>query len=74
MNTCSFSDAVELVTPIAVPRVIAADADDDQVITAAIPTEADFLVSGDRHRLAVGSYNNIRMVAPIEAIRMIRVT
>lgn len=68
-----YIDAVELVTPIAVPRVIAADADDDQVIAAAIAAEADFLVSGDRHLLALGSYNKIRMVAPVEAIRLIGV-
>lgn len=66
-----YLDAVELVTPLVTPSVIAADADDDQVIAAAVAAEADLLVSGDHHLLALGSHQNIRIVNPADAIRLI---
>jgi len=66
-----YIDAVELVTPLATPPVIAADPDDDQVIAAAVAAEADLLVSGDHHLLALGSHQNIRIVTPAEASKII---
>lgn len=63
-----YIDAVELVTPLSTPRVIAADPDDDQVIAAAVAAEADLLVSGDRHLLALGSHRGICIVTPAEAV------
>ena len=66
-----YSDAVELVTPLSIPIVIAADPDDDQVIAAAVAAKADLLVSGDRHLLALGSHRNIGIVTPTEAIARI---
>lgn len=66
-----YSDAVELVTPLSTPPVVAADRDDDQVIAAAVAAEADLIVSGDRHLLALGSHQSIRILTPAEAIRLI---
>lgn len=66
-----YIDAVELVRPQSVPPVITADADDDHVLAAAVMAQADLLVSGDRHLLTLRSYQNTRIVAPIEAIRLI---
>lgn len=66
-----YIDAVELVTPLLTPPVIAADADDDQVIAAAVAAEADLLVSGDHHLRALGSHQNIRIVTPAEAVRLV---
>lgn len=65
-----YIDTVELVTPGATPSVIAADPDDDQVIAAAIAAQADVIVSGDRHLLALGNYQRIRIIAPAEAIKL----
>lgn len=46
--------------PLAVP--ISADPDDDAVLACAIAANADEIVSGDRHLLALGSYSGIPIV------------
>jgi len=66
-----YIDAVELVTPLAIQPVVPADADDDQVVAAALAAEADLLVSGDRHLLALGRFLNILIVSPVDAARLI---
>lgn len=63
--------AADLVTPLAVPSVIAADPDDDHVIAAAVAAEADLVVSGDRHLLALGTHRTIRILTPAEALARI---
>jgi len=67
----TYIDAVELVTPLSTPPVVAADADDDQVIAAAVAAQADLLVSGDNDLLAIGNHQGIHIVAPAEAVRLI---
>jgi len=59
------------VRPTSVPRVVAADPDDDHVIAAAVAAKADLLVSGDRHLLAIGNHHGIRILTPAEAVRLI---
>ena len=45
------------VEPASVPRVVAGDIDDDQVIAAAVSARADLIASGDRkHLLPLGSH------------------
>jgi predicted nucleic acid-binding protein len=39
-------EAVELVEPASVPRVVPNDPDDDHVIAAAVTAHASFIVSG----------------------------
>lgn len=68
-----YIDAVDLVTPLSVPSVVAADSDDDHVIAAAVAAGADLLVSGDRHLLGLKSHRNIRIVNPAEAIQLLGV-
>ena len=54
------------------PRVVAGDADDDQVIAAAVAARADLIVSGDRkHLLPLGSHQGIDIVDAAEAVRRI---
>ena len=48
-----------LVVPPATPPVITADPDDDAVLACAVAANADVIVSGDRHLLALGSYQGI---------------
>ncbi len=67
-----YIEAADLVTPLAVPPVIATDPDDDHVIAAAVAAEADLIVSGDRHLLALGMHRSIRIVTPTEALTRIR--
>jgi uncharacterized protein len=59
------------VTPSTVSRVVTADPDDDHVLAAAITAEADSIVSGDRHLLALGTHKGIRVFSPAEALRSI---
>ncbi len=54
---------------IAIPgtlKVIVADPDDDAVLECAVVGQAQFLVSGDRHLLAVGNYQGIQIVKAAE--------
>ncbi len=67
-----YVEAVELVEPTTVPRVVVGDADDDQVIATAVAAHADLIVSGDRkHLLPLASYQGIAIVEAVEAIRRI---
>lgn len=52
-------------------RVIAEDPDDDFVSSAALEVNTDYIVSGDRHLLALGSYRGIRIVTPAEFLRLV---
>lgn len=45
-------------------RGICRDPDDDKFIAAAISSGADFIVSGDKDLLELGTYQNVRLVKP----------
>ncbi len=61
-----------VVTPPAVPRVVALDPDDDQVLACALAAGADLIVSGDkRDLLPLGHYQGMPIVAARVAITRI---
>jgi putative PIN family toxin of toxin-antitoxin system len=63
-----YSALVTLVVPQQVPRVIAKDADDDQVLACAVTARAHLTVSGDQHLHSLGgNYQGVRIVTPAEA-------
>lgn len=66
-----YIDAVELVIPLSVPRVVTADIDDDQVIAAAVAAQADLVITGDRDLLTLGTHGEIRVATPAEALRLL---
>ncbi|MFN9731147.1 MAG: putative toxin-antitoxin system toxin component, PIN family [Pseudomonadota bacterium] len=67
-----YVEAIELVEPASVPRVVLGDVDDDQVIAASVAARADLIVSGDRkHLLPLGSHQGIDIVDAAEAVRRI---
>jgi uncharacterized protein len=68
-----YVQALELVEPVSVPSVVPGDADDDHVIAAAVAADADLIVSGDSHLLALKTFGRIEIVTPAEAIRRITV-
>jgi putative PIN family toxin of toxin-antitoxin system len=61
-----------VVAPTQVPRIIAADADDDHVLACAVVSQADLIISGDKHLHSLGGqYLGIPIVRPAEAVSMI---
>ncbi|OHC70014.1 MAG: putative toxin-antitoxin system toxin component, PIN family [Rhodocyclales bacterium GWA2_65_20] len=66
-----YVEAVEVVEPEHVPRVVPNDADDDQVIAAAIAANADWIVSGDADLLSMGSYQGIPIITAAQAVQQI---
>lgn len=66
-----YVSAVGLVSPVAIPRVVTTDLDDDHVIATAVAAEAELLVSGDADLLKIGTHRGIRIVTPAEALQLI---
>ena len=62
-----YRTVVKVVEPALVPRVVR-DADDDQVIAAALAAHADFIVSGDDDLLSIGRYQGIDIINTAEAL------
>ena len=51
-----------VLTPDIVLQVIKDDPDDDRVLECAVAGKADYIVSGDKHLLRLGSYQGISIV------------
>lgn len=51
---------------------VAADPDDDKYVVAALEGQAEFIVSGDNHLLALGEYEGIRIVTPRAFLGVLR--
>ena len=58
----------ELVQPVPVPTVIAADPDDDAVLACALAVAADAIVSGDHHLLELAKYRKIPIRTPAQFV------
>lgn len=57
-----------VVSPLAVPRVVPTDPDDDHVLAAALTGAADLIASGDkRDLLPLGSYQGIPIITARQA-------
>jgi putative PIN family toxin of toxin-antitoxin system len=50
--------------------VVAADSDDDKILECAVAGNADHIVSGDKHLLALGSYQEIQILPPAVFVRL----
>jgi putative PIN family toxin of toxin-antitoxin system len=69
-----YTAMVTLLVPRQVPRVIAQDADDDQVLACAVEAHAHLIASGDQHLHSLGgNYQGVRIVTPAEAAMMLQV-
>ena len=53
-------------------NVIVEDPDDNLVLGAALETYADYVVSGDRHLLDLGEYQGIKIVSPVEFLKVLQ--
>jgi uncharacterized protein len=66
-----YVEAVEVVEPEHVPRVVPDDADDDQVIAAALAAGVDLIVSGDADLLSMGSHQGIPIITAAQAAQRV---
>lgn len=66
-----YVEAVEVVEPEEVPRVVPGDADDDHIIAAALAAGADWIVSGDADLLSLGSHQGIPILTAAQAVAQI---
>ncbi len=58
----------EVIDPPALPQPVCRDHHDDQVLALATAAKADWIVSGDRDLLSLGSFDGIPILAPAEAL------
>ena len=66
-----FTDLMRRQSVVVVPsdRIdISRDPDDNRVLEAAVAGEADYIVTGDRDLLELGSYEGIRIVTPADFV------
>ena len=61
-----------LVSARQLEQQVSRDADDDAVLACARAARADLVVSGDDDLLVLGSFQGIRIVTPIEAVKKLR--
>lgn len=54
-------------------RVVSADATDDRIVECAAAARSDYLVTGDKHLLELGSHRSIRIVKPAEFMEKQRI-
>ena len=54
----------EMVAGLPALRVVPLDPKDDVIVATAVKAQADYLVTGDRHLLALGSHGSIEMITP----------
>ena len=66
-----YVEVIELVEPTSVPRVVPGDADDDQIIAAAVAAGAALIVSGDSDLLSMGSHQGIKIVSAAMAVESV---
>jgi putative PIN family toxin of toxin-antitoxin system len=50
---------------------VARDPDDDAVLACALAAQANLIVSGDRHLLAIARFQDIPIVKPAEAVKIV---
>jgi len=63
-----YVDAVNMVEPAVVPRVVPNDPDGDHVVALALAAGADLIVSGDAELLALARVDTVSIITPALAI------
>lgn len=67
----AYIDAVDIVNPSEVHKVVLRDQDDDHVIAAALAANASIIVTGDDDLLSLGSHLSIQIVTVAQALVLI---
>jgi len=63
-----YAELATFVEPVPIPPTIIADPDDDHVLACALAADADLIVSGDRHLLGLGIFQNIEIITAAQAL------
>jgi uncharacterized protein len=66
-----FRDTFVLVSPRVAVDVMESDPDDNRILEAALQADAQVIVSGDHHLLALGTWRGIRILSPADFLRML---
>jgi uncharacterized protein len=66
-----FSEATFLMEPAFTLDAVADDPTDNRVLEAAVASEVDYIVSGDRHLLSLGEYEGIPIVRPAQFLALL---
>ncbi len=69
-----YVEAIVLIEPVEVPRVVPGDPDDDHVIAAAVAARVDLIVSGDADLLSMGSHKGIAIISAAAAVETVEAT
>jgi len=59
----------EVIEPPPLPQPVCRDPDDDHALALALAAQADLIVSGDDDLLALGSFQDIPIVTPAQAVQ-----
>ena len=63
----------EVVEPPPLSQPVCRDPDDDQVLALAIAAKAELIVSGDKDLLSLGHFESVPILAPAQALDLIKV-
>jgi putative PIN family toxin of toxin-antitoxin system len=61
----------EVVAPSSRIDVVRSDPDDNRILECALEAKADFLVTGDRHLLEIGTFRGIEILDPASCLSRI---
>ena len=67
----AFSDLCEMVKPVALPKRICRDPDDDIVLATAVAGRADLVISGDDDLLVLKTFGGIRIFSPRQVLEIL---
>lgn len=66
-----YAELATIVIPEPISPTVIDDPDDDHVLACALAAKADYIVSGDRHLLALKTFQNMPIVTAADAVRIV---
>jgi len=65
-----FLESGLMVEPEETPRVVPEDPEDDKLVAVAVAGAANAIITNDRHLLALDPYHHLRILRPVEFVRL----
>jgi uncharacterized protein len=59
-------DCTTIVSPSETPSLVADDPDDDNILACAAAAKSNYLLTGDKHLLKLGSYRDTEIIKPAQ--------